>query len=209
MEKSEVHGNIFDHKSNPMGDVLVEAYHVAYTLPPIILPLRYYLGKSITNKQGKFRITFPTNAYGVIDKFRAPNIELRISDSYHTLFTHPIRLFVIQYVNNDFGDITIPENYVYSDEIDHVDFKELLETYLPDISDLDKDQVAGVIPEYVAHIERTSKYSNENRVKRSPIDYRLMIVPKRPKTKKHKPHKIPWFKDWEDPFDEENRLGNV
>jgi hypothetical protein len=201
MDESEVYGNIFDHQSNPKENIIVEAYHVAYTLPPIILPLRYYLGKAMTNQNGKFRITFPTEAYGVIDRFRAPNIELRICDSNQTLFKHPIRLFVIQHVNNNFGDITIPANYVYSDEIEHVDLKEMIDTYLPDISDLDKDQVAAIIPEYVESYERSSKYSNEELVTRSPISYRGMIVPKRPKTKKHTPHKIPWYETWKDQYD--------
>ncbi len=200
MEESEVYGNIFDHESNPKENVMVEAYHVAFTLPPMILPLRYYLGKSITNKNGKFRITFPSEAYGVIDKFRAPNIELRISDSYQKLFTLPIRYFVIQYLHNDFGDITIPANFVYSDEINHVDPMDVIKTYYPDISDLPLDQVAAIIPEYMEIFE-SMKYSNEDLIKREPIDYKLMIVPKRPKTKKHTPHKIPWYEEWKDEYD--------
>ena len=198
INKSEVYGNILDHELNPKENVLVEAYHVAYTLPPIV-PLRYFLGMSITNQIGKFRITFPTEAYGVIDKFRAPNIELRVSENYQILLKHPIRFLVIQNANNNFGDITIPAKFVYSDEIDHVDLKEEIETYYPDISDMPLEEVGALIPQYLELFE-SMKYGKEKLVKRE-FDYRGMIVPKRPKTTKHTPHKIPWYENWEDEYD--------
>lgn len=195
LEKSEVYGTILDHKLEPKPNVFVEAYQVSFT-PPIILPLNYYLGMTKTNQHGKFKITFPTNAYGVIGRIRVPNIALKVNDSHRTLYKRPVRFLVIQNVNNDFGDIIIPEKFEYSDKISHVDWKDIIETYLPDImGKMDKEEIAAIIPEYLDFME-SQKYLEAENVEEPPIDYRGIIVPKRPKYRAHRPHLIPWFDTW-------------
>lgn len=194
MAESIVYGTVLDYNLEPKPNVFVEAYHVAFT-PPILLPFNYYLGMAKTNRYGKFRIIFPSNAYGVIGRIRAPNISLKINDSHTTLYKRPTRFLVFQNVNNDFGDIIIPEKYKYSDKISHIDWKDVIETYLPDIMDgMDAQQIAGIIPEYIDFME-SQKYFKKENVEGPPIDYRGIMVPKRPKTKPHL-HRIPWFEDW-------------
>ena len=194
MAESTVFGTVLDHKLEPMSDVFVEAYHVAFT-PPILLPFNYYLGTTKTNLHGKFRIKFPTCAYGVIGQLRAPNISLKINDSHTTLYKRPTRFFVFQNVNNDFGDIIIPEKFKYSDKISHIDWKDIIETYLPDIMDrMDEREIAGIIPEYIDFMDN-QKYFKKYVVQGPPIDYRGIMVPKRPKTTPHQ-HRIPWFESW-------------
>lgn len=194
MAESIVYGTVLDHTLEPKPNVFVEAYHVAFT-PPILLPFNYYLGMAKTNRHGKFRIKFPIGAYGVIGRIRAPNISLKINDSHTTLYQRPTRFFVIQHVNNDFGDIIIPEKFKYSDKISHVDWKDIIETYLPDIMDgMDEGEIAGIIPEYIDFMEKR-KYFKKQVVEVPPIDYRGIMVPKRPKTTPHL-HRIPWNPDW-------------
>lgn len=193
-KKSEVHGTVLNHKLDPALNVFVEAYHVAIT-PPIIFPFNYYLGMTKTNRHGKFKITFPTCAYGVIGAVRAPNIALKITDTHRILYKHPVRFFVIQNVNNDFGDIIIPAKFQYSDKISHTDWKDIIETYLPDLMEkMDKGEIAGIIPEYIDFME--SQNYLEHREDEPPISYRGKIVPHRPKTKAHLPHRIPWYSEW-------------
>lgn len=200
MKKSEIHGTILDHKLEPKPNVFVEAYHVAFT-PPIILPFNYYLGMAKTNQHGKFKITFPSNAYGVIGLLRAPNISLKINDSYRTLYNLPVRCVVIQNVNNDLGDIIIPEKFDYSDKISHVDWKDIIETYLTDITDItDIKEIAGIIPESMEFME-LGKYSKEENIEKPPIGYRGILVPQRPKVRAHSSHHIPWFDGWRDNYD--------
>ena len=141
-DESEIHGTVKDHNSNGVEDVFVEAYHCPnFTIiPPLIgsvhsLPPYCFLGESgKTNERGEFSITFPTFAYGLINNTLLwSNIELWIVDKYRKLYTDPLKLFVTPLRNNFIVEIPAPE-FTYSDQIDHVDWAELIANFIEGIN---------------------------------------------------------------------------
>jgi len=194
--ESLVFGTVLDHDSNHKERVYVEAYHVEYSL---LLPTTYwYLGRSEeTDQSGEFRITFPDDAYGVIGPgllgiFEYPNIYLKITDQYRKLHEVPVRLIVGEW--NNYFDVEIPSDVVYSDQIDHVDWDELIKNFLEDISGLPRNEVAAIVPGFMQPIVN-SKYTRKD--VQTDLNYRGEMVTERPK--KDPPphsHSIPWYPTW-------------
>jgi len=190
VDESLVTGTIKDHDSNPKEKVFVEAYHVGYTLtiPPI--PIFYYLGRSEeTDQSGEFRITFPTNAYGVISAILVPNIELRIVDQYHMLYKNPIR-FLTTPTRNNFV-VEIPSNFTYSDRIDHVDWKELVTDFIEDISEKSPEEIEAKLAAFLIPIDQM-KYTTQ--AVQEKLGYRGDII--KVKTSKIEAHSDEIPSDW-------------
>jgi len=188
---SEVTGTILDFDLVPKANVYVEAYHVENSiLPP------YYLGRSaLTDQNGKFTIVFPNDAYGVISPellglVKSPNIQLKVTDQYSILFETQVRNSVTS-TNNDF-EIKIPSNFIYSDHLNHVNWTELIEDLLVDMSGMPIEEIAGIIPGFL-HSAVELKYALPSSW--DFLDYRGVNVPEIPKTMKHN-HIIPWYLDW-------------
>ncbi len=191
-DESFVYGTIKDHDSNPKEKVFVEAYHVGYTLTIPRIPIFYYLGRSEeTDQSGEFRITFPTNAYGVISAILVPNIELRIVDQYHMLYKNPIR-FLTTPTRNNFV-VEIPSNFTYSDRIDHVDWKELVSSFIYDIknSEISDDDVLAKLAAFLIPIDQM-KYTTQ--AVQEKLGYRGDII--KVKTPKIEAHSDEIPSDW-------------
>ena len=188
-DNSIVNGNILNYNSFSKKNIFVEAYH-AIGLPP--LAAYYYLGCSKLDPSGKFEITFPTEAYGVISSWIRPNIELRINDSHQILFKNNVRLFVTQNGRNEFKDLEIPSNYIYSDQLSHTSWPEMIKNGIEDISHLPIAEIKEKLAEFLTPIE-ASPYATEG--KQRAVDYRGVIVPKQPKTENHE-ESVPWNPNW-------------
>lgn len=183
--KSIVKGNILNYDQTVEKNIFVDAYHLAGI--PKIGPY-YYLGGSKLDPNGKFEISFPTEAYGVLGLLKRPNIELRINNSYRVLYIHPVRFVVIENYNNDFKDLEISQDFIYSDQISHTSWFEIIQNGIEDISHLSKQEIKAKLSEFMTPIE-TAIYVTEIEQKR--LNYRGVNVPKRPKTESHS-HTIPW-----------------
>ena len=191
-DESFVTGTIKDHDSNPKEKVFVEAYHVGYTLTLPRIPIFYYLGRSKeTDQSGEFRITFPTNAYGVISAILVPNIELRIVDQYHILYKNPIR-FLTTPTRNDFV-VEIPSNFTSSDRIDHVDWKKLVSSFIYDIknSEISDADVLAKLAAFLIPIDQM-KYTTQ--AVQEKLGYRGDII--KVKTPKIEAHSDEIPSDW-------------
>ena len=185
-----------------MEKVFVEAYHVEnYVLIPKVhsLPPLYYLGRSEeTNQSGEFKITFPDDAYGIIGSgpipgiFKYPNIHLKITDQYRILYEVQVRLIVTEF--NNYFDVKIPSNFVYSNEITHVDYDQLIKEFLEEMSGLPKEEVASLLPGLMQPIIN-SRYTRAN--VQAALNYRGINVPETPKKQEHE-HTIPWYGTWKE-----------
>lgn len=143
VHESEIHGIVRDHNSNGVEDVFVEAYHCPNfaIIPPLIgsvhsLPPYCFLGKSKkTDENGKFNITFPSDAYGLFGNLLVPwpNIELWIVDKYRKLYTNPLKIIVTPLRNNFVVEIPAPK-FTYSNQIDHVDWEELIVNFIDGVN---------------------------------------------------------------------------
>ena len=190
-----------------MNGYFVEAYHILITRIPTLLACkyltniffhasrksfkivpRYYLGISQkTNGSGFFKITFPATAYGLRPPLFYPNIILLVKDEYGTIHRTSVRVAVTD--SNNYFHVQIPEEFVFSDEINHVDWLSSLKNQLSDICELPLEGALAKIPQFVQAIQN-SKYTKK--AWRRQANYRGTIVPPRPKTESHSDD-VPWY----------------
>lgn len=187
---SEISGNVLDWNGDPVQNTYVEAYHVLTLggLEPTF-PF-YYLGISEeTNLDGEFKIRFPADASIKYSNSVLPNIFLRITDQSRIIH----QTTVIDWVNDlsSTFEVNIPSKFVYSNEIDHVNWEQVLES-LVESSGKSIEDIMKTIPGFVQPI-LDSIYLTE--IVQKKLKYRGINVPNIPKKQPHE-HTIPWYSDW-------------
>jgi hypothetical protein len=192
----KITGIIKDDLGKPLSYLFVEAYDSDFGTS------EDYLGNATTDAQGKFEISFDERAFKQDFEIleRRPDIYIKVSDSYRTLYTSQVRSEAAD--SELYFDIIIRELLEFQDPYAN-SFQRIIATVnaIGDTIDISQVNPQRSITQMVRALGNWSYYTTPKIMEA--YGYPGPQVPRYPKRVKHG-HSLPWNK-----MDSENRESRI